>query len=370
MRTVIITDAKYRASVAAVRTLGRAGYRVVVTQTRADCPWTPPAFASRYVAERHWLPGAAADGNYSEYLLALLERYDKPALFCTGAATLNVVSWQRERFRTLCRFLIASPGALNALNDKEAVHRRCLELHIPVPLEYDGKPERYPVVVKPHCGEKFGLKARERYQIARNEKEWRTAVSAMSAYDNAPLVQEYVQGDGMGASLLMGRDGVLLGALCHRRIREYPISGGPSACCESVYDDALVQQAHKLLRSFGFQGLAMVEFKGGRVLEVNPRIWGSFPLTEKARSPLPLRYVQAAYGAPSPYVPHDYRNGVRMRFLLNDSAALLSLLRHGHVRAFLRGLPDCLFAQEALSSWRDPAPMLRYLRNTLFTRRG
>lgn len=370
MRTVIITDAKYRASLAAIRVLGRAGYRVVVAQTRADCLWTPPAFVSRYAAEHHWLPGAASDLHYAEYLLGLLERYDTPVLFCTGAATLNVVSWQRERFRTLCRFLVASPGSLDALNDKEAVHRRCIELGIPVPFEYQGVPDTYPVVVKPHCGEKFGLKAAERYRIARNEKEWQSAVSAMSEYDAAPLVQEYIHGDAIGASVLMGKDGALLGALCHRRIREYPISGGPSACCESIYDDALVEQAHRLLKSFGFQGLAMVEFKGGRVLEVNPRIWGSFPLTACVRSPLALRYVQAAYGTPAPYAPHDYRNGVRMRFALNDTAAMLSLLRHGRFREFFAAVPDCFFAQEAIASWRDPLPMFRYLRNALLTPHG
>ena len=369
MKTAVVTDVKYRASIAAVRTLGRAGYRVIVTQTRADCPWTPPAFVSRYAAERRWIPGSASDSRYGDYLLNLLEQYDAPVLFSAGAATLNLVSWQRERFQPLCRFLIASPGALDALNDKEAVHRRCLELNLPVPLEYDGPPERYPVVVKPHCGEKFGLHAEERYRIARNAEEWKKAVAAMSAYDAAPLVQEYVSGDGMGASLLIGRDGALLGALCHRRIREYPISGGPSSCCESVYDETMIQQAYGLLRSFGFQGLAMVEFKGGKILEVNPRIWGSFPLTEKAGSPLALRYAQAASGTPAPYVPQDYRVGVRMRFLLNDSAAMLSLLRHKRYGEFFAAWRDVFFAHEALTSWSDSAPMLLYLRNALFTRR-
>ena len=369
MKTVVVTDAKYRASVAAVRVLGRAGYRVIATQTRADCPRTPPAFASRYVSKYHWIPGSVSDARYTDYLLNLLEEYDTPVLLCAGASTLNMVSWQRERFQSLCRFLTPPPAALDALNDKEAVHRRCLELGLPVPLEYDGIPERYPVVVKPHCGEAFGLHAEERYRIARDEGEWTKAVSAMSAYDAAPLTQEYIQGEGMGASLLIGSDGALLGALCHRRIREYPVTGGPSACCESIYDETLIQQAYALLRSFDFQGLAMVEFKGGRILEVNPRIWGSFPLTEKARSPLVLRYVQAALGTPAPYAPGDYRTGVRMRFLLNDSAAMLDLLRHKRYREFFAAFPDCLFAQEALSSWRDPLPMLYYLRNTLFTPR-
>ena len=38
---------------------------------------------------------------------------------------------------------------------------------------------------------------------------------------------------------------------------------------------ARIEQAHALLRSFGFVGFAMVEYKGDCILEVNPRIWGS-----------------------------------------------------------------------------------------------
>ena len=365
VRTAVITDARYRATVAAVRTLGRAGWRVVVTQTRDDEPHTPPAFVSRYTAAAHWIPGSVSEPAYADRLLDLLETFRRPVLLCGGAVTLNTVSWQRARFAEAADFLAPPPSALDALNDKEAVHRKCLELRIPVPEEFSGVPKRYPVVVKPRCGERFGLKAAERYIVAEDEGAWRRAVAAMAAYDPAPLVQEKVPGVGMGASLLLGRQGELLGALCHRRIREYPVTGGPSACCESVYDEDMVETAHRLLRAFGFQGLAMVEFKGPYLLEVNPRIWGSFPLTEKAGSPLAVNYARAAAGETFPYTPHDYQEGVRMRFLLNDSAAMLSLLRRGQARGFLSALPDCLHAEEALSSREDPKPFRQYLRNTL-----
>ena len=364
-KTVVVTDGRYRASVAAVRVLGRAGYHVVVTQTRGDEARTPPAFVSRYAGETRWISGTVSDVEYVERLLSLLKPYRRPALFCVGAASLNAVSWQRERFAEVCDFLIAPPASLDALNDKAVVAQRCQELGIPVPRQYEGVPDRYPVVVKPRCGEKFGLKARDRYSIAENEAQWRRAVAAVAAYDPAPLVQEKVQGEGGGASLLLGREGELLDALCHRRIREYPVTGGPSSCCESVYWEERVQQAARLLRSFGFQGLAMVEFKGPYLLEVNPRIWGSFPLTEKTGSPMALRYVQAATGEPVAYVPKDYRAGVRMRFLLNDTAAALDHLRRGHVGAALSAALDTFRAREALTSWDDPAPLGRYLRNTL-----
>ena len=79
----------------------------------------------------------------------------------------------------VCDFLIAPPEVLDALNDKEAVHRRCEELGIPVPKQYDGRPDCYPVVIKPHCGEKFGLKAADRYAVAYNGAEYEAHLARM-----------------------------------------------------------------------------------------------------------------------------------------------------------------------------------------------
>ena len=46
MKTALVTDGKYRSSIAAVRALHRAGYRVVVTQTRADVKSAPAVSVS------------------------------------------------------------------------------------------------------------------------------------------------------------------------------------------------------------------------------------------------------------------------------------------------------------------------------------
>ena len=390
MKTAVITDAKYRTVIAAARTLGRAGYKIILTQTRDDCHLTPPAFDSRYVIEKRWIPGSVSDRLYANRLYDILREYPRPVLLCVGAVSQNMLSWQRERFSKICDFLIAPPNALDMLNDKAVVYRRCLDLNLPVPKQYNnGKPDSYPVIIKPRCGERFGLKAKDRYKIARNDHEFSAAVSAMSRWDPEPLIQEKLIGDGEGACLLLNRNSELIDFICHRRIREYPVTGGPSSCCESIYRPDLISQAYTLLKSFQFQGLAMVEFKAGKILEVNPRIWGSFPLTEKAGSPIAIRYALASAGeynpdysdkSPDNYLnisysrgsPVDlkpaYGNGVRMRFLLNDTAAMLDLLRHGRFRDFLSAIPDCFSAQEALSSHDDPGPMRRYLRN-IFLRR-
>ena len=368
MATAVVTDGKYRTSIAAVRALGRAGYRVIVTQARDDTTLEPPVFASRYASESRWLDGAAADPDYPDKLYALLAEYDHPVLFCAGAATLNAVAKHRERFEKVCDFLIAPPEALDALNDKESVHRRCEELGIPVPKQYDGEPEGWPVIIKPHCGEKFGLKAKDRYAIANNAEEYAAKRAAMAKYDPAPIVQQKVDGVGAGASLLLDREGRLISAICHRRVREYPAAGGPSTCCESFYDEHMIDSAYRLLSSFGFVGMAMVEFKGEYVLEVNPRVWGSFPMTERTDSPFVVRYARAAAGERLEYQPQDYQTGARMRFTLNDGAAMLDYLRHGRPGPFFQGMADWFRAKDALSARDDPKPLRRYVRGMLLKR--
>ena len=311
MKTAVVTDGKYRASLAAVRALGSAGFRVVVTQTKGEAAAAPASFLSRYAAETRWIDGSCKDDAYGQNLLALLGEYDTPVLFCTGADTLNLVSRRREEFAAVARFLVAPPQVLDDLNDKETVHQRAIELGLPVPEEFAAVPDRYPVVIKPHCGEKVGLKARERYVIAENTADYMAKYSAMARYDADPIVQEKVVGPGEGVNLLLDEQSRLICAFCHRRLREYPASGGPSTCCVSFYDAGMIDQAYRLLASFGFVGMAMVEFKGGKILEVNPRVWGASPSPSAAARPLRRCMRTRRWGDPWTIRPRTSGRGSR-----------------------------------------------------------
>ena len=365
VKTAVITDVRYRAAVAACRQLAEAGWRVVAVQTREDTHCDPPAFSSVSVTERVWVEGSCRDAEYPTRLREVLCQYDNPLLFCVGAVTLRAVAAERDAFAAVCRFLVSEAEVLDALNDKEIVHERAAGLGIPVPREFASEPDVWPVVVKPHCGEKAGLKAAERYVIAHGPEELFAAREKLRSVDPSPLVQQYVTGDGIGVSVLLGPEGELLSALCHRRIREWPVTGGPSACCVSFYDGQKVRMAHELLRSFGFCGLAMVEFKGECFLEVNPRVWGSFPLTEKTGSAMLRRYAAAACGEKVEAVLPDFREGVRMHYLLGDAAASLALLRSGRLREAWSGLADLIRLRDALRCRGDDKPFFVYLLRTI-----
>ena len=368
MQTVLVTDVRYRTALAVIRPLAKAGHRVVAVQTRQESPQFPAAFSSRYVSQRVLLDGSVKDENYVHRLLELCKAQEsRPVLFPIGADTLAAVSRHLKEFQAVCDCLVSPPEILDAANDKRTVTLTARQIGVPVPEEYDvsaGLPA-FPVIIKPRCGEKLGLHAEQRYQKASNADEFRAAYEKMAAYDPDPVIQELISGDGQGVCLVMDRESRPVAVFCHRRIREYPISGGPSACCVSIYDEALVNAAIRLLQALHFVGIAMVEFKGDRVLEINPRIWGSFPLTDVCGSNFAADYVRAATGEEFSAPDNYYRRGRRMRFLLNDTLACLSYLRHGRPAAFFGGLVDIFRAREALFRFTDQKPFWRYLYLTL-----
>lgn len=373
---VLVTDTRYRASLAAVQSLGRAGYPVAALHTQGD-GGAPAAFASKYVKKRVALPCSAKDADYPGLLAQVCDSLGEecgaaPVVFPVGAATLAQLAEHREELEGHARFLVSPPAVLEAANDKRRVGELARSLGVPAPKEYPcpggALPEAFPVVVKPRCGEKFGLHAEERYRKAYDPAGFRTAWEAMARYDPQPVVQELLTGEAVGVSLVMDEKSRPVSVLCHRRVREYPTQGGPSSCCESVWDGDLVEYAVRLLRGLGFVGLAMVEFKGGKLLEINPRVWGSFPLTYKCGAPLARDYVRASLGEELPLVQGPgYKTGVRMQFVLNDGLACLGYLRQGQPGRGLRGLVDLLNprVKDGVFSFDDPRPFFRYLKNAL-----
>jgi hypothetical protein len=70
----------------------------------------------------------------------------------------------------------------------------------------------------------------------------------------------------------------------HKRLREYPPSGGPSTAAASYYSPRLEELGVKLLSALKWNGVAMVEFKFDIhrqdfvLMEINGKFWGSLEL--------------------------------------------------------------------------------------------
>jgi predicted ATP-grasp superfamily ATP-dependent carboligase len=98
-------------------------------------------------------------------------------------------------------------------------------------------------------------------------------------------------------------------------------------------DQSLVEQSFRLLKAIGWEGVAMVEYKMDkcedvpRLMEVNPRFWGSLQLAIDSGMNFPLLLYRLAINeevAPA----FDYEVGVKSRWLLGDLDNLLIQLKH------------------------------------------
>lgn len=386
----IVTDVHYRMSLALIRDLAQAGVEVITCeQDRCRDSRTSPALGalSRYVSRHVWLPGGT-DGL--EALLSLcretgLGRDCRPALLPAGAATLALIAENRERFEPLCGLCVPTAEQLDLLNSKPRLAALAARLGVPLPesmapgedLDRFLDRQGLPCVIKPACGEKLGLTAAARYTVASTREEARAAWERFSRLaGEPPVVQGYLPGRALGCSVL-ARSGQVMAAICHQRVREYPVSGGPSSCCQCVEREDIRTYAARLTAETGLTGLAMFEFKedrdgAPRLLECNPRVWGTFPLTRVSGSGIPLLWCALAWNAgnpdnPAPLPALTPPRGRRMIFAASDLMAAAGYARRGSPGRALGALGDLLnpWVRDGLFEWGDMLPALAYFRSLL-----
>lgn len=224
--------------------------------------------------------------------------------------------------------------AFHSLTDKGELERLASSLSIRTPrtVEIHNQDEiasrcagwEFPLVVKPalpHTRQHGWSVPKVRY-VFNPEALRQAAEEYLAIHVGAVLVQEYVEGQGVGVFMLF-RQGTPLACFAHRRLREKPPSGGVSVLCESIpVDPELRRMTEQLVQAVGWHGVAMTEWKCSPskppcLIEVNARFWGSLQLAVDAGMDFPWLLYQLALGR-TPNIPDTYRIGVKSRWLLGD----------------------------------------------------
>lgn len=386
---VLVTDGNERAALAAVRSLGKAGFHV---ETQA---WDSPSLsgASRYCAREHLVPSPLNDPlAYADRTLQLCSSREFDVVLPISDASLLAILPRRAELRG-ARLPFPSYEAYQRISDKAHLMTTAEELGLFVPrqtvieagMQREGPvscgPD-FPVVIKPSRSVVTDAGRRKQmgvtYASTPDELEQGLSRYPQAAYPL--LVQERISGSGIGVFLLIW-EGRVLASFAHRRLREKPPTGGVSVYRESIPLDAeLLELSSGLLGAYDWAGVAMVEFKRSSradrlyLMEVNGRFWGSLQLAVDAGVDFPRLLVEAALGqSPSPVSP--YQVGTRSRWFLGDlDHLLLRLLRNYDTSALppgsggrLRALWDFVFtcfpgSRNEVLRIGDPRPGFRELR--------
>jgi predicted ATP-grasp superfamily ATP-dependent carboligase len=151
----------------------------------------------------------------------------------------------------------------------------------------------------------------------------------ISAYQNVhlrypfPLIQEYIPDGGgtFGFSALFDESSNVKAAFVHKKLRMYPVQGGPSTLREGVEHPQIMELGLSLLKALSWVGIAMVEFKVDprdgipKLMEINPRFWGSLQLAIFSGVDFPYLILKMAKGEKFDPILR-YPVGRRSRWLL------------------------------------------------------
>ena len=125
----------------------------------------------------------------------------------------------------------------------------------------------------------------------------------------------------------------------HKRIRTYPVKGGVTIYSRCDMNLQLQTLGNELLHKLQWSGVAMVEFLYDsvsgeyKIIEVNPRLWGSLMLAEFCGSEMFENYCRSALGMPLKKARPEKERYIRWIF---PWELLVYLQQKGKIKNFWR----------------------------------
>ena len=381
---VLVLDGNQNQSVAAIRSLARAGHTAYAGESSS---WSKAGWSRSCSGTVSYpSPKEQADA-FVEAIVGFARQH--PGIFVlpmTEATTLPLSANRDVLISAKARLALPDHNTVLRAFDKDETTRLAASLGVAVPktvvVENPQQARdacasvKFPVVLKPRASEEITqsgtVRTGGRPRYARTSTEFDEAYRDVSGRSAAVLIQEFVPGEGTGYFALMNQ-GKLRAEFAHRRIRDVYPTGSGSAVRVSVDPDPEIRRASlSILSALCWHGVAMVEFRKQPgsppvFMEVNGRFWHSLPLACYAGVDFPAllaRMIESGDVEPPP----EYRRGVRCRWFLGDARHLFEVwkgppagypLRYpGRLRTLLEVLTPIPGTCHDLFQWKDPLPEL------------
>lgn len=361
MSNVMVTDSQMRSSLAVIRSLGRKRLNV----TAGEKTRFSTGNFSRYTHAKVCYPSPENGSEFVKYLLNTLKKKDYDVIFPVADDCLLPIISNYEKISKHTKIALPNKKIFNRGYDKGNSIQYAKEVNVDTPETYivddvkelENENLSYPLIIKPRIGS--GSRG---FKICKSWNELFYQHKKISSEYGKLLIQEYIPyGGELGVYTLFNQDSKPRALSVQKRLRSYPHSGGPSTLRKTIKDEKskkAVKQAFKLLKSMEWQGVAMVEFRidardgSLKLMEVNPRFWGSLQLSILAGIDFPyLLYEMLMDGDVKPAM--DYKADVRCRWLLPGD--ILWYMTSPHKLKNLKKFMN-FDDPDDIISWEDPGP--------------
>jgi predicted ATP-grasp superfamily ATP-dependent carboligase len=351
VRWVLVTDGtagQGRSALAATRALAAAGFRAAVTTSGRHSI----AAASRHCHRRIEVPGVD-DPRYAEAVRS--ELATRPYLTVLPASDRALLALGITDDTLLAKDSLAKAGAAVGLATPDGT-----TFGTRAELDEAAPDLPYPAVVKPTISRFTAIRVDRPDDVAR-----------LDVPDGPFLVQPFIDAPLSSIAGVIW-EGRLVAAVHQRYLRTWPAWCGGACAAETVDPDLAVEE--RVVAMLGdHAGIFHVQFAGGLLLDVNPRVYGSHPLAERAGVNLVGIACDLVGGEPPPRGVVRGRPGVFYRSLEGDIRNRIHAVRHGRI-----GVTDAITsllprrrAAHGPESLSDPGPMVaraRYAADRLIGR--
>jgi predicted ATP-grasp superfamily ATP-dependent carboligase len=352
---ILVTDGTYTNSLAIIRDLGKQndiGISSHISKALNLC------YYSKYAKKFHKIQSFKNSiDEYAEELLSIIERDHYDLIIPVGLESYLAASKYKDQFLKKTRLAVADWKSMCVAYQRDLALNLAESLEIPVPKYFKIETEKdidrvyeYPIVFK-HVG--YG---NDFVKYCNNLQETKNCMSQAGTL-NTTIIQEYIQGFGCGFYGVYDR-GKLMSHFMHKRIQEFPVNGGISAVAESYYDRILFNYGNRLCTALNWHGPIMVEFKYDvvhkdyKLIEINPKLWGSLDLTIGAGIDVPGLLVDLAFNRR--ISGRDY-NQIRYHWIFpNQFKAMISAPTFGKSVYFIRSP----FTGKTNLNFKDPLPTI------------
>ncbi len=153
-----------------------------------------------------------------------------------------------------------------------------------------------------------------------------------------------------------------------KEFNEFPITGGASTLAKSTYSSDLREMGDKLLSALNWHGVAMVEFKRDsstgqlKLMEINPKFWGSFELSYKAG--INFAYLAYLVALQQETPDSSYKNDIYFRWTIPHDLVWYKCASSKQREEF-RELKKKVKIYSNIH-WDDPLPVLFNLSFTIY----
>lgn len=363
---------------AVVRSLGRRGLTVDVAP---DDP-SSPALSSRYIRHTHRLPRYANSGEaWTTAMVELLTAESYNLVLPCNERSLLPIDRHRDSLAPLAQLAVPDRASMPALFDKHATRELAARLDIPIARGRLFAAHEGASSLVADLGLPLVIKARQSFTLQDLDDRGEVIVirdlDALQRLTQAMpksewLAEAFCEGPGVGMAVLASR-GQLLQTFEYRYARD--VQG---ACFYRISTQPVPQLREycaKFTAAIKYTGLAMFEFKGDVLLEINARPWAGLPLSVAVGVDFPYRLYQLL--TEDIETPEQvYPSGIYARNLTPDLNEILLSARDfsGHPLALTRFMVAHIaeFARVLIGRehndtlvWDDPRPGLIEVRRLL-----